>query len=51
MRTLMDHRQALRFETVEKVVLVKPEDTTQILCPTFIMILTSSRDVDELSLR
>ena len=50
MRTLMDHRQALRFKTVEKVVLVKPEDKTQVLCPTFIMILTSPRDVDQLSL-
>ena len=27
MKTLMDHQQALRFKTVEKVVLMKPEDT------------------------
>ena len=51
MRTLMDHRRALRFKTVERFVLVKPEDKTEILCPTFIMILTSPRDVDELSLQ
>ena len=45
----MDHQQALRFKTVEKVVLIKPKDTTWTLCPSFIMILTSPRDIDELS--
>ena len=49
-RTLVENRQVFCLRTVKNVVLVKPEDTAQTLCQTFIMIITSPRHIDELSL-
>ena len=43
MRMLLDHRQALRFRTAERVVLLKQKKRTY---PIFIILLSSPRDVE-----
>ena len=43
MRMLLDHRQALSFRTVERVVLLKQKQGTN---PTFMILLSSPRDVE-----